>query len=419
MSRLGEDLQKLKACCRPRRGRTMIRTSERRKKRRKARRTRSRCAPAAVPREPTARCFLSPEPGPRTSSAQLALADQRPTETASTSWIETRDDGARLPSLAHGLRAPILEVQPDDVARPRATLPPSHHAEVFDLARVFRISESAATTTTTRALYLHRFTLFASWCAARGARAMPAEPEVLRLYLVSLADERKALSTLDVSVAAITMAHRALGHDPPASDELRLTLRSLRLTLRSLRQTLGSDRPRPAPISLTLLRQIVAPCERDPHGIRDRALLLVTYFASLRRTETAGLNREAVHREERGYRLLLDNARRDPTDAPPLLTSHAEQNLCPVLALSAWLDARALRARGGDLSATHGPVFVALRRGGPHRVHLGDRLALTDVDRIVKRRAVAAGLNPAGLSAASLRAGFAAEAARGGTSSAA
>jgi site-specific recombinase XerC len=211
-------------------------------------------------------------------------------------------------------------------------------------------------------------------------------------------------------VAAITMAHRALGHDPPMSDELRVTLRALR-------RTLGPDRTRPTSISLALLRQIVAPCEQDPHGIRDRALILVTYFAGLRRTETAGLNREGVHREERGYRLTLDHTQRDPTDAPPPLASHAEQNLCPVLALNDWIEVRAMRARGADMSATHGPVFVALPRGGPQRFHLGVRLAPTDVDRIVKRRAVAAGLNPAGLSAVSLRAGFSAETARDESSS--
>jgi site-specific recombinase XerC len=283
-------------------------------------------------------------------------------------------------------------------------------AEVADVERFARIYEQAATSTTTRRLYLNRLTLFLAWCAARGVRAMPAHPEVLRLYLVSLAAEQKALSTLDVSVAAITMAHRALGHDPPMSDELRGTLRSIR-------RTLGPDRTRPTSISLALLQQIVAPCVHDPHGIRDRALILVTYFAGLRRAETAGLNREGVHREERGYRLTLGSAQRDRTDAPAPLVSHAEQNLCPMRALDDWLVLRAMGARGLDLSPARGPVFVALRRGRRQRFHLGDRLAPTDVDRIVKRRAVAAGLNPAGLSAVSLRAGFSAEAARGGASS--
>src|SRR6185312_10215936 len=115
----------------------------------------------------------------------------------------------------------------------------------------------------------------------------PAEPEVLRLYVVTLAAEQKALSTIDVSMAAITMAHTALGHAPPMSDELRLTLRSLR-------RTLGLRTTRSPSISLAMLRQLVDPCDRDPHGVRDRALILVTCFGGLRRAETAGLNREGA-----------------------------------------------------------------------------------------------------------------------------
>jgi hypothetical protein len=374
----------------------------------------------------------------RTSAAYLALADEatalieeadsmaglaptkrlardeRLPEAASVSGAEPRADVADvalLPSLARGPSDPLLELRPADVARSLARLPPSAHAEVLDVARLMRVFERAATPTTTRRIYINRLCLFVSWCEACGARALPAHPEVLRLYLVSLAAEHKALSTLDVSVAAITMAHRALGHDPPMSDELRVTLRSLR-------RTLGSHRTRPTTISLAMLRQIVAPCERDPHGIRDRALILVTYFAGLGRLEAAGLNREGAHREERGYRLTLGSAPRDRTDAPTPLVSHAEENLCPVLALNAWLGLLATWARGPELSLTSGPLFVALRRGGPERFRLGDRLAPSDVDRIVKRRAVAAGLNPAGLSAVSLRAGFYAEAARSGANSA-
>jgi hypothetical protein len=287
---------------------------------------------------------------------------------------------------------------------------PSAHAAVLDIAQLKHVFERAATPTTTRRIYINRLCLFISWCDACGARALPAHPEVLRLYLVSLAAEHKALSTLDVSVAAIAMAHRALGHEPPMSDELWSTRRMLR-------ETLGPSRTRSTTISLATLRQIVAACEQDPHGIRDRALILVTYFAGLGRLEAAGLNREDAHREDRGYRLTLGSAPRPRTNAPTPLVSHAEPNLCPVLALNAWLGVLATSARAPTLSRTSGPLFVALRRRGRQRVHLGDRLAPSDVDRIVKRRSVAAGMNPAGLSAVSLRAGYYAEAERRGGSS--
>jgi hypothetical protein len=88
-----------------------------------------------------------------------------------------------------------------------------------------------------------------------------------------------------------------------------------------------------------------------------------------------------------------------------------------VLALDDWLVLRATGACGLDPSPARGPVFVAVRYSRRQRFHFGERLAPSDVDRVVKRRALAAGLNPAGLSAASLRAGFYAEAARGEASS--
>ena len=304
----------------------------------------------------------------------------------------SRDD---LPRLAMGDETPSLMEEANGA---------------IGVERFSRIYEQVTTNTTTRRLYFNRLKLFLAWCAAHGARAMPAHPDVLRLYLVSLADEQKALSTLDVSMAAITMAYRALGHDPPMSE-------ALRLTLRSLRRTLGPRGTRATSTSVAMLRQIVAPCNRDPHGIRDRALILVTYFAGLRRVEAASLNREGAHRDERGYRLTLRSEQRDHTDVPTPLASHAEPSLCPVLALDEWLRVRAIWERAHALPSTHGPVFVALRRGRRERFHLGVRLAPTEVDRIVKRRAIAAGLNPAGLSAFSLCAGFYAEAARGEASS--
>ena len=276
--------------------------------------------------------------------------------------------------------------------------------------RLSRVYELATTSTTTRRLYLNRLTLFRAWCAARGVGALPAHPEVLRQYLVSLAADHKALSTIDVSVAAITMAHRALGHAPPMSDALRITLRALRRTL-GLRGTQSTS------ISPAMLGQIVASCAKDPHGIRDRALILVTYFASLRRADAVGLNRESAQREERGYQLLLQSEPREGADAPTPLVSQEEQSLCPVRALDEWLRLPAMWIRGLERAPTRGPVFVGLHQGRRQRLRIGGRLAPNDVDRIVKRRAVAAGLNPAGLSAYSLCVGFSADDARNEASS--
>jgi hypothetical protein len=69
--------------------------------------------------------------------------------------------------------------------------------------------------------------------------------------------------------------------------------------------------------------------------------------------------------------------------------------------------------RGLDVAPARGAIFVGLHHGRRQRLRIGKRLAPYDVDRIVKRRAITAGFNPAGLSAASLRAGFHADAEHG------
>jgi integrase len=311
-----------------------------------------------------------------------------------------------IPSLKPEAQPPLDE----PLASALNKRPPPVHIDAADVERFSRAYEIATTSTSTRRIYLNRLTLFLAWCAARGVGAMPAHPDVLRRYVVSLAAEQKALSTIDVSMAAITMVHRALGHAPPMSNELQITLRLLR-------RTLGPRATRSPPISLALLRQIVASCDHDPHGIRDRALILVTYFGRLRRAEITGLNREGAHREERGYRLTIEREPRDRTGMPTPLVSHEDQSLCPVLALDEWLHLPAMWVRGLNIAPARGPLFVGLHQGRRQRLRVGDRLAPADVDRIVKRRAIAAGLNPAGLSAVSLCAGFDADIARGDRSS--
>lgn len=74
---------------------------------------------------------------------------------------------------------------------------------------------------------------------------------------------------------------------------------------------------------------------------------------------------------------------------------------CPVAAVIAWLEAAAI---------ADGAVFRAVDRHD----RMGGTISDKAIALIVKRRAEAAGIDPAGISAHSLRAGFAAEAAARG-----
>jgi len=112
-----------------------------------------------------------------------------------------------------------------------AALPPGARGEMFDPDRLSRVYEAAAPAANTRRMYRSRFELFVAWCLVRGLRPAPAHPEVLRLYLLCLAEEKKSLSTIQVSAAAIVKVHRVLGDEVPTSTRLRVAVRHLRRTL--------------------------------------------------------------------------------------------------------------------------------------------------------------------------------------------
>ena len=72
--------------------------------------------------------------------------------------------------------------------------------------------------------------------------------------------------------------------------------------------------------------------------------------------------------------------------------------MCPCVAVEAWLKIHAL---------THGPLFVHIRRYGRLTA---DRLGGSAIGAIVKRYALAAGMDPKEFGGHSLRAGFATQA---------
>lgn len=236
--------------------------------------------------------------------------------------------------------------------------------------------EDVSMPTNTKRVYEGRFAIFSAWCAARGLAPVPSSPEVIQEHLVTLADEGHSLGTIAVSRAAIVKAHVVLGHAPPNSEGLNGMLRALRRARRDARQE---------GISPAMLETIVAACKDDALAERDRTLLLVMYHGDFRRSEVIGLNREDCRRDEEGYRLRVVSRGRKP--ALVSLAVQPDPHLCPVAALDAWLAQREALVDAG------GPLFVALHPRRRHRrAIVGQRLSPEDVDRILKRRASATGL---------------------------
>ena len=254
----------------------------------------------------------------------------------------------------------------------------------------------AARSENTHRAYAADWRHFAAWCAAHERPALPAEAATLVLYLTAHAEALK-ISTLQRRLVSIAQAHRAAGLPTPTADA------GVASVWRGIRRRVGTAQVGKAALLTDDVRAMVTALPATTGGIRDRALLLVGFAGALRRSELVALDVADVELVRDG---AIITVRRSKTDQEGQgrkvgIPRGKHAATCPVRALTAWLE----RLDGS------GPIFRAVDRLGRIRP---TRLSDQDVARIVKRAAVAAGLDPSRYAGHSLRAGLATSAAAAG-----
>lgn len=250
----------------------------------------------------------------------------------------------------------------------------------------------------TRRAYRSDWEHYTMWCALTGLQAMPADPSTVCLYLTAHASSLK-VSTLRRRLACISQAHRAAGHDTPASSP------AVRAVWAGISRAHGQAPRRKTPLVVEAMRACLDELDDTPRGRRDRALLLVCWAGALRRSEVVALTLSDVHVEDRG---LVVTVRRGKTDQ----VGEGRQIGLPFGRRAPYCPVRSYQAWTGLLSSRRGPVFVAVGQDGrPSSRALDGR----HVARLVKRVADQAGL-VGDYSGHSLRAGFATAAAAAGAS---
>ena len=241
---------------------------------------------------------------------------------------------------------------------------------------------------------------FASWCQARQVSPMPATPELVGEYLAELG-EGYAKATLRRKVAAIARAARIAG------TPLDTRHPSIRDVLRGIGRTHGSPARRAQALTTDEVQRLVDTCGDDLVGLRDRALLLLTFAGALRRSELCAVEVEHLHWKPRSLELLIPRSKTDPEaegDRIGIPRGRVETT-CPVRALQAWVQAAGIE---------HGPVFRAVTRQNTIRA---GALSGEGVRLIVVKRARLAGIKATRLEPISphgLRAGFVTSAYRNG-----
>jgi integrase len=279
-----------------------------------------------------------------------------------------------------------LATQPDAVADVDVAAKQSRSRQRADNYLV------AADAPATIRAYVSDWRHFLLWCAARALKPMPPSPELVGDYLADLG-EGYAKATLRRKVAAIARAARQAGNP------LDTRHPSIRDVLRGIGRTHGSPPKRAQALTTEDIQKLVDTCMADLMGLRDRALLLITFAGALRRSELCAINMDHLTWKPRSIELLIPQSKTDAEGEGARLgiPRGKLEATCPVRALQAWLKAAEIN---------QGPVFRALTRHGTLRQ---GGLSGEAVRLILLRRATMAGIKGTRLEPISLhglRAGF-------------
>jgi len=247
-----------------------------------------------------------------------------------------------------------------------------------------RASKSAAT----RRAYQGDAADFAAWCERHGLEPLPATVNTIAAYLAALARSGLKASTITRRCAGIRYMHRMAGLESPTSSE------AIKAVLAGIRRSVGTAVTRKAPATAETVRAIVAEVPTDLRGLRDRALLVLGFAGALCRSELVALDVDDLKETAEGLHVRIRRSKTDQEGAGDFVSIPHGSRLRPVAALKAWLEAAGI---------TEGPIFRSIKKGGSVTL---ERLSDRSVAQIIKRRAEAAGFDPAVFSGHSLRAGF-------------
>ena len=264
----------------------------------------------------------------------------------------------------------------------------------------------------TRHAYRMGWNRFAAHCMEHRRDPLDASPEDVAEFLVALGTEPRspkattgqgeplALATIRIAVAAINWKYRERNRESPAS-HARVTQ-----VLRGLTRRGGARQQQTKALREYEIADILSHCDRlaanDKHRViatRDAALFAVGFAAALRRSEICALRREDVEFQHApdgspGMLLHIRQSKTDRDGRGQRIAVPEGARIRPVERLLGWL-----RLAGIE----RGPVFRTVRRGGHPQTRA---ISPPDVARLVKRYANRIGLDPAGYSGHSLRAGF-------------
>lgn len=262
-------------------------------------------------------------------------------------------------------------------------------AHFEDLADRAGTHVEAARSANTRRAYAADWKHFSAWCRRQNVSPLPADPQVVGLYITALASgtaergmKANSVSTIERRLSAIGWNCAQRGMPLDRKD------RHIATVLAGIRNTHAAPpRQKEAILPEDLIAMLETLDRGSLRGLRDRAMLLIGFAGRLRRSEITGLDLGRDQTEDgRGWIEILDKgllvSLRGKTGWREVeIGRGSSDTTCPVVAVETWI-------RFAKLAT--GPLFRRVTGKGKD---VGpDRLNDKEVARLVKSAALAAGV---------------------------
>jgi integrase len=294
--------------------------------------------------------------------------------------------GLPLPEAPIGAGAPAVRAWFDEAIDAIEPVMDGSLAAERESALMFQRMSKAENT---RIAYRAAVRAWCAWCEHRGLTPLPASGNDVATFLAAERRRGLAPNTIDLRRAAIRYLHRAAGCAVPTGD---ICVAETVAGIRRDAARKGELPEKKAAATAGIIQQILAKIPDDPHGLRDKAIILVGFAGALRRSELAAIRVEHLEQTERGLRLTIAQTKGSQAAAVTIPLPYGETELCPVRALARWREVAGITA---------GPVFRRIwlpkklktdAPPAPPRIGI-DAISPFAIASMVQTRAAAAGFD--------------------------
>jgi len=209
--------------------------------------------------------------------------------------------------------------------------------------------------------YRSDFIQYEKWCLKKDHKAIPATAECIASYVDYLSHNAKSATIRRRINSLGTVLKLSKNHDPTKEPEVVLALKRMH-------RKIGRVQEQAAPLTKTLLNQLLDSCDNSTVGLRNKVLLRLGYETMRRRSELCAFRFEDISQAPNGKSIItLTFSKTDQYGAGKVIPISEEL----LSLLNQWK----------VIAGNEGYIIRAINRHG----HISDSLNPSSVSSILKK----------------------------------